>query len=64
MNQLPLQAIDEFQALWKKHYGTELSREEAVLRAHQTLSLLRLLTDQPAPEKKRDAALAQSQSDN
>jgi hypothetical protein len=43
-NQLPGKAIDEFQTLWEQHYGTELSRKEATLRAHQLLALLQLIT--------------------
>jgi hypothetical protein len=43
--QLPPQAIDEFQALWKKHYGTDLNRAEATTRAHQFLVLLQIITE-------------------
>jgi hypothetical protein len=50
MSQLPPKAIDEFQVLWKKHFGQELPREEAILRAHQTLIMLRLLSE-PLPER-------------
>lgn len=50
-SQLPTQAIDEFQTLWKKHYGTELSREEATTRAHQLLALLQIITE-TIPETK------------
>jgi hypothetical protein len=48
MSLLSPHAIDEFQELWKKHYGIELSREEATARAHQLFTLVRLLND-PAP---------------
>jgi|GEM_PF-3689149 len=41
--QLSSQAIDEFQTLWQKHYGTSLNREQATARAHQLLALLQLL---------------------
>ena len=56
MSQLPLhplppQAIDEFQALWKKYYGVELPREQAVTRAHQMFNFVRLLAQDPnAPD--------------
>ena len=47
MSLLPPQAIDEFQALWKKHYGVEVSREEATMRAHQVFTLVRMLVQGP-----------------
>jgi hypothetical protein len=47
MTLLPAQAIAEFQARWKKHYGAELPREQAVVRAHQVFALIRLLADPP-----------------
>ena len=47
MSQLPPKAIDEFQALWKEHYGTELSREDATMRAHQVFTLVRMLVERP-----------------
>ncbi len=43
--QLPPQAIDEFQALWKKHYGENLPREAAAVCAHRLLALLQILTE-------------------
>jgi hypothetical protein len=45
MSLLPQQAIDEFQRLWKKHYGADLPRENAVLRAHQIYALFQMLTE-------------------
>ena len=50
MSLLPPHAVDEFQALWKEHYGTELPREDAAQRAHQIYTLVRLLV-QPPPRK-------------
>lgn len=44
MPQLPEKAIDEFQTLWKEHYGEDLLRDEAVGRARQVFSLVQLLT--------------------
>ena len=55
MTLLPPQAIDDFQALWKKHYGIDLSREEAVARAHQVFSLVGLLTETPPPRRQPGA---------
>ena len=46
MPQLSPKAIAEFQALWKKHYGTELPPEQAVTRAHQLIALVRLLASE------------------
>lgn len=45
---LPPKAIDEFQSLWKKHYGVALSREAATARAHQVFGLIRLLAESPS----------------
>ncbi len=75
MSHLPPHAIDEFRALWKKHYGIELSREEAVLRAHQLFMLVHQLVHQrsflatrPRHELKLQASNlsteAQNQEDN
>lgn len=47
MSLLPPHAIDEFQALWRQHYGTELSREDASQRAHQLFTLVRLVVQTP-----------------
>jgi len=47
MSLLPPHAIDEFQALWKNHYGTELSREEATQRAHQVFTMVRMIVQTP-----------------
>lgn len=47
MSLLPPHAIDEFQALWNEHYGTELPREDAAQRAHQIFTLVRLLAQKP-----------------
>lgn len=51
MSLLPLQAIDEFQVLWKQRYGVELSRDEATLRAHQVFTLVRMLTQKGSPTR-------------
>ncbi|MBV9468317.1 MAG: hypothetical protein JOZ57_03670 [Abitibacteriaceae bacterium] len=45
MAYLPPHAIDEFQVLWKQHYGVVLSRDEAVDRAHQVFALVRMLVE-------------------
>ncbi len=50
MTLLPPKAIDEFQSLWKKHYGVALSREAATARAHQVFGLIRLLAEPPLEE--------------
>jgi hypothetical protein len=47
MSFLPPHAIEEFQILWMKHYGVELSREEASARAHQVVTLVRLIAQSP-----------------
>lgn len=47
MSHLPPQAITEFQALWKKHYGTELPAEEAAVRANEVFAVLRLVLTKP-----------------
>lgn len=47
MSHLPAQAVDEFQALWKKHCGAELPREQATVRANEVFAVLRLLLEQP-----------------
>ncbi len=47
MSHLPPHAIDEFQSLWKKYYGAELPREEAVIKAGQLLNFVRLLAQDP-----------------
>lgn len=47
MSQLSPQAIAEFQALWKKHYGAELPPEQGVAQAHQLLALVQLLASAP-----------------
>ena len=49
MTMLPEKAIDEFQALWREHYGEELPREEAVGRAHQVFTLIAMLAKNHAP---------------
>lgn len=51
MSLLPPHAIDEFQALWKEHYGQELPREDAAQRAHQLFTLVRLLVQNPPSPK-------------
>lgn len=38
---LPAQAIREFQALYKKRYGTQLTEREAVFRANNLMALYR-----------------------
>lgn len=48
---LPPKAIDEFQALWKKHYGAELPRDQAVIRAEQIMTFVKLLVEGPPPPK-------------
>lgn len=45
MPSLPHHAIDEFQVLWKKHYGAELPADQAAARAHQVFTVLRLLIE-------------------
>ena len=50
MSLLPPHVIDEFQALWKEHYGAELPREDAAQRAHQLFTLVRLLAQAPPPQ--------------
>lgn len=49
MTLLPPQAIDEFQALWKKRYGVELPREQAIVRAHQVYTLVRMVVEDFTP---------------
>lgn len=39
---LPAQAIREFQALYKKRYGTKLTEREAVFRANNLMALYRV----------------------
>jgi hypothetical protein len=53
MSSLPPQAVAEFQALWKKHCGTSLPHEEAVLRANEVFAVLRLVLEQPCPDGSR-----------
>jgi hypothetical protein len=55
--QLPPKAVDEFQALWKKTYGTALPRDLAIVRAHQLIALLQLLTDDTARKEHQSAAM-------
>jgi hypothetical protein len=54
MSQLPPQADNEFQSLWKQHFNEELPREEAAARAHQTFVVLRMLIE-PPPENAPDS---------
>lgn len=49
MIQLPDEAIDEFQKIWKKTYGVELPRDEAIIRAHQVFAFVKLVFDGPLP---------------
>lgn len=49
MTMLPPEAIDEFQALWKKRYGCELPRDQAIISAHRLFTLVKSLLDGPAP---------------
>ncbi len=64
MSLLPPHAIDEFQRLWKKHYGADLSREEATARAHQVFALVRLIVQDTTPAKRTDfPRLAPSEDD-
>ena len=48
MSHLLPQAITEFQALWKKHVGTDLPTEQASSRANEVFAVLRLVLEQPA----------------
>lgn len=51
MPQLHERAIDEFQNLWREHYGEDLPREEAVGRAHQVFTHIAMLVGGKAHPK-------------
>jgi hypothetical protein len=52
MSQLPPQAIQEFQALWKKYCGEELTLEEANTKAHDVFLVLKLALTKPSKPAK------------
>jgi hypothetical protein len=41
--------IREYQEIWKREFGEEISTEEARRSASQVLELFRLLLEQPPP---------------
>lgn len=41
--------IREYQEIWKKEFGEEISAEEARLSASQVIELFRLLLEPPPP---------------
>jgi hypothetical protein len=38
---LPAQAVEEFEDIWKRQFGVELPRDEAVVKAQQLYGLVR-----------------------
>ncbi len=45
---LPLDAITEYKAIYKKLYGVVLSDEEATLRANNLVNLYKAVYEQPS----------------
>lgn len=57
---LPEESIKEFQDIYKKKYGKELSWEEASDSAHNLLGFVKVLYDQAVIEEKRKHRLEES----
>ena len=55
--QLPEKAIEEFKAIWKKEYDTELSDEEAQKYSHDLMQFTKCLFDMSVKEMKREDRL-------
>ncbi len=53
MTQLPDKAIEEFRVLWQKHFGEELPKGEATIRAHQVFGLVKLLAQSLERQEKQ-----------
>ena len=51
---LPAQAIREFQALYKKRYGTQLTEREAVFRANNLMALYRVVWESACERARED----------
>lgn len=63
MTKLTNEAIEEFMILWKDHYNEELPREEAVHRAHQLFSLIRMLCKPSPAHEAKEKVLAGSETE-
>ena len=49
--------IDEFQVLWKKHFGTEITKEQALEKGLRLIRLIEAVSRAVANEQKDAQAL-------
>lgn len=56
---LPKEAIEEFKELYRKHYGVDLSDEEASFRANNLMTLYKAVYGEPTEGRLKDAEVPQ-----
>ncbi len=57
---LPTKAIEEFKVLYKKHYGLDISDQEASRRANNLVNLYKIIYSPVAPAKEGEQKLNQT----
>lgn len=55
--QLPEESIREFQAIWKKEYGEDITYEKASESAHNLINFFQVLLDSAEEDRKREEKL-------